>query len=295
MVGPTACGKSGLALQLAQRCGGELLCFDSTTVYRDLDLGTAKPTPAERALVPHHLLDLVEAGFDFTLAHFLQAAESALAEVRARGRRPILVGGTFLYLRAFLEGYQLSEVPADEEFRRWAEAQALSDLVKELLTRDPASQQVVDLANPRRVVRALEVCRAGKLFSALYQRQPRPEAVVKIGLQADPDWLKARILQRCRQMLREGWRDEVAALSARGLGPWLLSMRFIGYREVLHGAKMSDDALAQQIAESTWRLVKKQRTWSRSEPSVNWFRADDANLADRVAELVGRPGESAME
>lgn len=288
MVGPTACGKSGLALELAQRCRGELLCFDSTTVYRGLDIGTAKPTPAERALVPHHLLDLVDTGEEFTLAHFLQAAERALAEVRGQ---PILVGGTFLYLRAFLEGYQLSEVPPDEEFRGWAEAQPLPDLVTELLRVDPDSAGRVDLANPRRVIRALEVCRSGRRFSALYQRRPRSEPVLKIGLQAEPDWLKQRIFTRCRQMLADGWRQEVAALTARGLAPWLEGMRFIGYPEVLAGSAMSDEQLAQQVAESTWRLVKKQRTWGRSEPDIHWLPADDPRLVERAAELVLVEGE----
>ena len=291
VAGPTASGKSGLALQLAQRYRGELLCFDSTTVYRGLDIGTAKPTPEERTLVPHHLLDLVDAGQEFSLAHFLSAAEVALAQVRARGRQPILVGGTYLYLRAFLEGFQLSEVPPDEEFRQQAQHQPLPDLVEQLLRQDPASAQVVDLANPRRVVRALEVCRSGRLFSQAYQRQPRPDPVRKIGLRAHPDWLKQRIQQRTVAMLAGGWRAEVDRLCQQGLRDWLLSMRFIGYPQILEGQSMGDPELANAVAEATWRLVKKQRTWGRSEADVEWFAADHPALLEAVCQSLDSPGE----
>ena len=284
VAGPTASGKSGLALQLAQRCGGELLCFDSTTVYRDLDIGTAKPPALDRALVPHHLLDLVEAGQDFTLADFMTHAEAALAEVRARGKQPILVGGTYLYLRAFLQGFQLSEVPPDPAFRAWAEVQPLPDLIQQLQDQDPEALQVVDLANPRRVVRALEVCRSGKLFSEHYRAQPRPEPVRKIGLQAAPDWLKSRINERSRAMFVAGFRTEVKRLCEKGLQRWLLSMRFIGYPEVIEGMELAkdDSELAERVSESTWRLVKKQRTWGRSEPGVEWFDAQHPDLLELV-------------
>ena len=278
-------------MQLAQRCGGELLCFDSTTVYRDLDIGTAKPTAAERSQAPHHLLDLVEAGSEFTLADFMQAAETALQGVRARGRQPILVGGTYLYLRAFLQGFQLSEVAPDPVFREWAENQPLSYLIEALGGQDPESLEIVDLANPRRVVRALEVCRSGKLFSEHYRSQPRPDPVRKIGLQAAPDWLKGRIAERSRAMFLNGFRKEVKRLCEKGLQRWLLSMRFIGYPEVVEGLELatSDSELAERVSESTWRLVKKQRTWGRSEAGVEWFDAQDPALVERVWEQLHTP------
>ncbi len=268
-----------------------MLCFDSTTVYRGLDIGTAKPTSRERALVPHHLLDLVEAGEEFTLAHFLQQAEAALSDIRARGKQPILVGGTYLYLRAFLQGFQLSQVAPDPGFRRWAEVQPAERLVEELGQLDPAALQLVDLANPRRVIRALEVCRAGKLFSEHYQSRPRLEAVRKIGLRAQPDWLKARIARRCEAMFLNGFREEVKRLCEKGLQRWLLSMRFIGYPEVVEGLELalSDSQLAEKVSESTWRLVKKQRTWGRSEVGVEWFEAEDPALVEHVWEQLRTP------
>jgi tRNA dimethylallyltransferase len=278
-------------LQLAQRCQGELLCFDSTTVYRDLDIGTAKPTSEERARAPHHLLDLVEAGQNFTLADFLQQAETALQAVRQRGKQPILVGGTYLYLRAFLQGFQLSEVPPDPEFRSWTEGQPLAELIQELQRSDPASLKLVDLANPRRVVRALEVCRSGKLFSEHYRRQPRGEPVRKIGLRAEPDWLKDRIAKRSQAMFLNGFRKEVKRLCEKGLQRWLLSMRFIGYPEVVEGLELAtgDSELAERVSESTWRLVKKQRTWGRSEAGVEWFDAQHPSLVERVWEQLQTP------
>lgn len=293
IAGPTASGKSGLALQLARRCGGELLCFDSTTVYRELDIGTAKPQAAERAQAPHHLLDLVEAGAEFTLADFLQHAEAALLDLRARGKQPILVGGTYLYLRAFLQGFQLSEVAPDPDFRQWAEGRPLPELIEELRRQDPESLAIVDLANGRRVIRALEVCRSGKLFSEHYRSQPRPEPVRKIGLQAAPDWLKGRIAERSRAMFSNGFREEVKRLCEKGLQRWLLSMRFIGYPEVVEGLGLAtdDSELAERVSESTWRLVKKQRTWGRSEAGVEWFDAQHPDLIERVWERLQTPTE----
>jgi tRNA dimethylallyltransferase len=279
ILGPTASGKSALALEMARRSGGELLCFDSTTVYRELDIGTAKPSTAERAEVPHHLLDLVEPGEPFTLAHFLAHAQAALHDVQSRGKQAILVGGTYLYVRAFLEGYRPPEVPPDTVFRALAEKRALPDLVAELRALDP--QTSVDLQNPRRVIRALEVFRAGGFPP---QKQPRPEPTVKIGLTCDPDWLKARIEARTRLMFAQGLREEVKRLCQKGLEQWLLGLRVIGYPEVIQsfGASLSEAEVVRMVAEATWRLAKKQRTWSRSETSVEAFSADDPHLADRV-------------
>lgn len=293
IVGPTACGKSQLAMQLAERSQGELLCFDSTTVYRDLNIGTGKPTVEDQQRCPHHLLDLVESGQEFSLAQFLEHAERALQEVRLRGRQPILVGGTYLYVRAFLQGFQVPQVPPDMEFRVWAEGQSLQALVEQLQALDPQSLDLVDLQNPRRVVRALEVCRTGRQFSEGYRRQPRADGCRKLGLRAEPDWLKARILKRCREMLTQGLRQEVQAFCEKGLREWLLSMRFIGYPEVVESLHQSatDENLAQSMADSTWKLVKKQRTWGRSEGGVDWLQADDPALVDSAWTKLHQPEE----
>ena len=280
-------------MQLAERAQGELLCFDSTTVYRGLDIGTGKPTLEDRQGCPHDLLDLVEAGQEFSLAQFLEHAERALKEVLQKGKQPILVGGSYLYVRAFLEGFQVPQVAPDATFRLWAESQALEHLVGQLRELDPQSLNLVDLQNPRRVVRALEVCRSGTLFSAGYRRQPRRQKWRKIGLQAEPDWLKTRILKRCQEMLAQGLRQEVEAFCEKGLREWLLSMRFIGYPEVVEGLQRSttDETLAQSMADSTWRLVKKQRTWGRSEGGVDWLQADDPDLVELAWTKLHQPEE----
>ena len=293
VVGPTASGKSELALRLAEASGGEILCFDSTTVYRGLDLGTAKATADERARAPHHLLDLVEPGQPFTLVDFLEHAEATLADLRRRDVQPILAGGTFLYVRAFLEGYQVAAAAPDPEFRAWAEGQPLERLVEELLECDPACRERVDLQNPRRVVRALEVCRSGRRFSEAAGRRARPDPLRKIGLTAPPEWLKPRIHRRCLAMLEGGWQQEVADLVQKGLSDWLLSMRFIGYAEVLQSLSqpLERSELARAIADSTWRLVKKQRTWSRSESAVEWFSAESDRLWEELWERLSHPTE----
>lgn len=286
-MGPTASGKSALALELAERSGGELLCFDSTTVYRGLDIGTAKPDAGDRARCPHHLLDLVEAGTPFTLANFLEHAEQALADVQARGRQPILVGGTYLYVRAFLEGFQPPSVPPDEEFRRWAAGQPLTELVAELLERDPGT--TVDRKNPRRVIRALEVLRAGHINESV--QSPRKEEIRKLGLQAEPAWLRERIERRTQQMFLLGLQEEVQRLCQKGLTQWLLGLRVIGYSEVIASLDqpMPQGEVVRNVVDATWRLAKKQRTWGRSEANVRWLAAADPALAEQAWDWLTTP------
>jgi len=141
------------------------------------------------------------------------------------------------------------------------------------------------------------VCRSGHKFSQQYRRLPRQEAQIKVGLQAEADWLKQRIRSRCQAMLQSGWREEVARLRERGLESWLCSMRFVGYPEVLHGLEVgsSDLELEERVAESTWRLVKKQRTWGRSEPGVRWFRSEDPEILEQVCQWVTGSLGSASE
>lgn len=283
VVGATASGKSALALELAARCGGELLCFDSTTVYRDLNIGVGKPTPEERRRVPHHLLDLTEAGCEWSLSDFLPQAARAAAEIQERGRQPILVGGSYLYLRAFLEGYAPPAVAPDLEFRAWADAQPLTALVQQLQRDDPAAAAEVDLANPRRVIRALEVLRGGHSFAQAGRvRQPRTEGWRKVGL-AHPDapWLQQRIERRIRAMMAAGWRQEVQALCQKGLRSWLLALRVIGYPELAaEESPLSPEEQVASIAAATWRLAKKQKTWGRSERDVSWFDAAHPQLVE---------------
>ena len=278
VLGPTATGKSALALDLAGRLGGELLCIDSTTVYRELAVGTAKPTPRERSACPHHLLDLVSVTEPFSFAQFKTAAQLCLEDCLARGVTPILVGGTHLYLKGLVEGYQLSEVPPDEEFRQWASTQPLEELVATLVATDPPCAELVDLKNPRRVVRALEVCRHGPpSFSQQYRREPLPYPIVRIGLAIEKAELQPRVERRLENMFLSGWLEEVQELAKNGLAEPLRKLRIIGYSEILdylEGTTTLEET-REKITRATLQLARKQMVWYRREEQVNWLRFDD--------------------
>jgi tRNA dimethylallyltransferase len=296
VLGPSASGKSQLALDLARELNGSILCIDSTTVYRHLNVGTAKPGPAERQQVPHYLLDLLELDQSASVAWFKRQAQAALGDVQAQGRCPILVGGSHLYFKALLEGYDIPEVSADWNFRGWADQQPLSTLWDELIARDPACAGLVDRQNPRRVIRALEVVRSGLSFSSHYSKSPPELRVLKIGLEVDPDWLRERIRRRIEQMLASGWVEEVRAILKNGHRQDLERLRVIGYCEILEllDEKLSQSAAVEQIFLATWRLVKKQRTWYRREQrevpendNLNaWLPAEAPDLLARALELV---------
>jgi tRNA dimethylallyltransferase len=291
ILGCTASGKSELAVDLAERLGGELLCVDSTTVYRELNIGTAKPTAPERLRVPHHLLDLVSLTEEFSFARFQRLALDTLREVLGRGRLPILVGGTHLYLKGLLEGYQLTDVPPDPEFRAWAETQPLDELVAQLGQVDPDSLAIVDLKNPRRVVRALEVCRQVK-FSLNYRRNPLPYKVLRIGLSIAKDELEPRVEQRIEKMFLCGWVEEVQELAKKCLAEPLKKLHIIGYSEileVLEGLSTWTDA-REKIKRATLQLARKQGVWYRREKEVQWLRFDDEQRYAKAEQLARSQG-----
>jgi tRNA dimethylallyltransferase len=209
IVGPTASGKTALAIELAQRHGGEIICADSRTIYRGLNIGTAKPTLAEQAAVPHHLLDILEPNQPYSAALFKQAAESAIAEIRARHHLPILVGGTGLYVDAVLYDYQFP-AGASSSLRHELEQLPQTELVERLQRLDPEIAATIDLRNPRRVIRALELVGQPRIA-------PRalPPTTYIIGLDPGMEELERRIATRTRQMLAAGLVDEVRGLTAR--------------------------------------------------------------------------------
>jgi tRNA dimethylallyltransferase len=270
-MGPTASGKSALALELAERFGGEILCADSATVYRGMDIGTAKPSQLEQERVPHHLLDLLDPDETFNLNRFLQLARDIIARVEL----PFVVGGTGLYIRALLEGYTLPEAPPDEEFRQEAQRRTLADLKAELAEQDPEALQIVDLQNPRRVIRALEVIRATGSFSEHYRRNPLPYPVLKMAL--NPPNLRERIEARARQMVAEGLLEEVRSLAKKGYAPHIHRLRIIGYREMLavvEGRETLENAM-EDLVTSTWQFSRRQCTWLRSEKDLAWVETVD--------------------
>jgi tRNA dimethylallyltransferase len=281
LAGPTAVGKSEIALRLAEQLGGEIISADSMQVYRGLDIGTAKPSPADRARVPHHLIDICDLTESFDAAQFARLAHCAVAKIQARGRVPILCGGTGLYFRAFLEG--LGEAPpADATLRAELEATPLEKLLAELRERDPAAYEKIDKKNPRRVIRAVEVIRlTGKPFSA--QRAEwnschlSPVTCHFYCFTCSPADLHARINTRVDTMFARGLVDETRELLKHGLAENKTAMQAIGYRQVvdyLRGEPRKLSGLPETIELvkiRTRQFAKRQLTWFRAQPDTQWL------------------------
>lgn len=273
LLGPTACGKSALAMKLAQQLPLEIVSVDSAQVYRGLDIGSAKPTSDERARVPHHLLDLRDPAQPYSAAEFVHDAVQAIAQIRARGALPLVVGGTMLYAKALREG--LSDLPAaDAALRAWIEAQARERgwpaLHAELAQRDPATAERLPPNDSQRIQRALEVIELTGLPLSQLQRAPRKPPLSLRTLALLPDdraELHRRIEARFDAMLAAGFLDEVRSLRARGdLDPDLPALRSVGYRQAwahLAGETTFDAFRAAGIA-ATRQLAKRQITWLRS-------------------------------
>jgi len=297
LVGPTATGKTALAIALAQRLGGEVVNADSRQIFRHMDIGTAKPTPAERAAVSHHLLDLVEPDESFTLADYLDRARAAVADIAARGRLPIVVGGTGLYVRALARGFDVPRVPPNEALRAELETLAAAGGAPALLARlrrgDPAAAGVVDPHNPRRLMRAIEVAEATSRTAvddagiSAHNDAPRYD-VCLIGLTAERALLHERADRRVDLMLAAGFSDEVAALYGRGYDPDLPALSALGYRELgayVRGLRSLDDA-ARTTKWATHRFIRRQLTWFRREQDLQWLDITGNDLTARALATI---------
>jgi tRNA dimethylallyltransferase len=284
IAGPTAVGKSEIALALAEKIGGEIISVDSMQVYRGLDLGTAKPSPAEHARVPHHLVDVCDLHAAFDAAQFIRRAQTAVLEIQSRNKIPIFCGGTGLYFRAFLEG--LGDAPAgDATLRAELEAAPLENLLAELRERDPAAFATIDQKNPRRVVRAVEVIRlTGKKFSEQRADWAIQNSKFKIQnyfcLTRPAEDLHARINTRVDEMFRRGLVAETEQLLKRGLAENKFALQAIGYRQVVEHLR-GERPLAETIAlvkSRTRQFAKRQLTWFRARKNWEWveLKPDDA-------------------
>lgn len=293
LMGPTASGKTALALELVESGPFEIISVDSGMVYRGMDIGTAKPDAATLARAPHRLIDLCEPTEAYSAARFRADALAAMAEIAAAGRIPLLVGGTMLYFRALLEG--LAAMPdADPDIRARLEAEGREQgwpaLHARLAEVDPASAARLKPNDSQRLQRALEVYElTGKPLSAWHAEQdvapPPPYAFLKLALApADRAVLHARIADRFDAMLKEGLLDEVATLRARGdLHPGLPSMRAVGYRQAwshLDG-ETTQEAFREQGIAATRQLAKRQLTWLRSFPGITWMQHPDTDLVKK--------------
>lgn len=293
LVGPTAAGKTDLALTLASMLDAEVVSADSRYLYVGMDIGTAKPTLAERQRVLHHLIDVTTPDRPWSLAQFQAAAYAAIDGILARGRLPLLVGGTGQYVRAVVEGWQPPPAEASGLLRAELEAElarsGLAALAARLQQVDPASASRVDLRNPRRVVRALEVALStGESFVAQRRRRPPPYAVTWVGLTRPRPELYARIDARVDAMLAAGLVTEVAGLAAQGYGWHLPALSAIGYRQIgeyLRGECDLAEAV-RRIKQATRQFVRRQANWFKlSDPAIRWLEAQPDTPAAVAAHL----------
>lgn len=294
IVGPTAAGKTALSLALGQRLGGEVISADSRQIYRYMNIGTAKATPAERALAPHHLIDIVNPDEELTLAHYQALATAAIEDIWRRGRLPMLVGGTGLYIRAVVEGWTVPEVPPDAALRAALEREAALSGYEALHARlaavDPLAAARIDARNVRRVIRALEVQQhTGAPISSLQRREPPDYGLLMLGLTLPRPALYARIDARVEAMLAQGLLEEVRWLRAQGYGDDLPSMSGLGYRQMaqhLRGEISLEEAVAL-IKRHTRRFVRQQYNWFRlADERIRWLDAAHLDLPEIEAHLL---------
>jgi tRNA dimethylallyltransferase len=293
IIGPTAVGKTEAGIAVAEALEAEIVSADSRLLYRGMDIGTAKPSPEQLALVPHHLIDIAEPEESWSLAKFKRAADAAIAQVQERGRLPLLVGGTGQYVTAILEGWLPPPRALDNSIRSTFEilaaehgARALHAQLEEV---DPVAAQQIDPANVRRVVRALEVYElTGTPPSEQRRASPPDYRILRLGLNLPRPELYARVDERIDRMLERGWVDEVQALLDRGIELDHPPMSGIGYRqigEVLRSEKTLEEAVAE-MRRLTRQFVRRQGTWFKADdPNIEWYDVREGltgRLIDRI-------------
>ena len=294
IVGPTAVGKTEIAIQIAEALNGEIVSADSRLFYRGMDIGTAKPSPEDQQRVPHHLVDIVDPDQTLSLVVFQSMASDAIAGVHARGGVPLLVGGTGQYVRAVTEAWTPPAVVPDAKLR--AELQNMQEkrgaewLHQRLRQLDPVAADNIDARNVRRTIRALEVILStGRRFSEQRGQVKSPYSLTTIGLKRPRTDLYARIDARIEAMFEAGLLDEVSRLLARGYGPELPSLSAIGYREcisVLRG-ECSIKQAKVEMRRATRAYVRRQANWFKdSDPRIQWFDAGDTQLAPAILSAV---------
>jgi tRNA dimethylallyltransferase len=302
ILGPTAAGKTEIAIRLAERLGGEIVSADSRQFYRGVDAGTAKPTLAERARVPHHLIDVADPDETWSLVLFQQEAQRAIQEIHASGRLPFLVGGTGQYIRAVTEGWQAPAAQPDPRLRgaleTWAAQIRPLGLHERLAQLDPQAGEQIDARNLRRTVRALEVILStGRRFSAQRQRGETPYRLLTLGLTRPRPELYARIDARIYAMFAAGWVDEVRGLLAQGYADTLPSLSAIGYPQVidyLQGKSTYAEAV-MLIKRLTRQFVRRQANWFKeSDPQIHWFTAGEGT-AEAMEALIREWKQEAEE
>jgi tRNA dimethylallyltransferase len=297
VVGATASGKSDLALDLAERLGGEIVNTDAMQVYRGMDIGTAKLPVAERRGVAHHLLDLLDVTEPATVAEFQRWARAAIAECRTRAVVPVLVGGSALYTRAILDEFDFPGTDPAVRARYDAElaehgSEALHSRLAEL---DPAAAAGIIASNGRRIVRALEVIElTGRPFTATLPEPAYADpATVQVGVDIDRPALDVRIAARVERMWRDGLVEEVRELVETGLREGLTANRALGYRQVLAflDGEITEDEAREQTIAGTRRFARRQDSWFRKDARISWVRYDDPDRVERALAAIGQAAD----
>jgi len=283
IVGPTAVGKTEIAIQLAELLNGEIVSADSRLFYRGMEIGTAKPTAEEQARVPHHLIDIANPDETLSLAVFQQKAHTIINDIHTRNKLPFLVGGTGQYVRAVTQGWTPPEVEPDEDLRNELERQkeeyGIYWLYEKLKDLDPEAAEKIDPRNYRRTIRALEVIiTSGKKFSEQRGQSDSPYHLITIGLTRPREELYQRVDARIEMMFANGFIDEVKALLANGYSPSLPTMSAIGYRECVSVIKgeLTEEQAKVQMRHATRVYVRRQANWFKeSDPNIRWFKVED--------------------
>lgn len=291
IVGPTAVGKTELAIQLAERLNGEIVSADSRLFYRGMDIGTAKPTREEQARVPHHLIDIANPDEILSLAVFQQKAREAIADIHTRNKIPFLVGGTGQYIRAVTEGWSPPKVEPDERLRgeleKWKVERGEYWLYERLKDLDPLAAEKIDPRNYRRTIRALEVIlTTGRRFSEQRGQVESPYRLLTIGLTRPRVELYERVDQRIEMMFAQGFVEEVKGLLAKGYSPSLPTMSAIGYRECIRvvNGELEEDQAKAEIRRATRVFVRRQANWFKeSDPNIKWFRVEEGVVEEMEA------------
>ena len=283
ILGPTASGKSALAMRVAERLGGEIVSADSRQVYRGMDIGTAKPTAEERARVRHHLIDVVDPGERYDVLRYQREGRAALTEIRARGRVALVVGGTGLYVRALLDGLDLASLPHDPALRARLEAEDSARLLERLRAIDPDAASRVDPRNRRRLVRYLEVATIGG--GPVVRVRGASIPALRIGLRPPREVLVAAIERRVREMVDAGVLDETRTLVSRGIDPRLPSMSAHGYTHWASHLRGEIDleTASRLVARDVRAYSRRQMTWFRRDDAIRWY---DPTATDPLEEIV---------
>jgi tRNA dimethylallyltransferase len=293
ILGPTAVGKTEIAIQLAERLNGEIISADSRLFYRRMDIGTAKPSKTELARVPHHLVDIANPDDVISLSIFQNIARQAIQEIRKRSRLPLLVGGTGQYIRAVIEDWEVPKVKPSPAIRKalesWSKIIGPDGLHQRLSVLDPTAAQTIDYRNIRRTIRAMEVILlTGKLFSSQKRRGMPLYQVLQLGLNRPRPELYERIDRRVDEMVNLGLVEEVRYLLETGYTRELPSLSAIGYREIIAylDGQISLEEAIRLIKRSTRILVRRQANWFKDgDPNIHWFQAGPSAVEDMEAEI----------